>query len=478
MSVTERLARFALDLRLEDLPTRAVSTARLRILDTLAVALAGSRERCTFIALDAIREVGGRPAATVLAHGEGAAAPDAAFVNGVSAHALEFDDITSSAVTHTSACAVPATLALVEARGGSGRAFVEGYVVAFEVSTRLGWGMVDHLLPRGWHPNGVLAAIGCAAAGARLLGADLDQTRAAMGIGASCSSGIRKNVGTMTKPFHMGHGARNGVLAAMLAARGYTADLDILDETPSDLQLQGGRPGEGHGRFSFPATFVGPGNYDSAAMVRGLGEVYELATDSTITRFNPGSTFPRGAIDEAIALVTRHGIRPEDVERVDVGVTPLCLAIAPYGRPTTGLNARFSVPFSVAVAILDRRAGLRQFTDERVAQADVQALLDRVHVYVPDEYAAVTDGWRHDPLTPISARVVITLSDGRVLRGERHTTKGYPGAPPTWQDVVDKYAECAEGILSADQTQRTVAMVGEIERLADVRRLVAELVRR
>ncbi|MBI3968130.1 MAG: MmgE/PrpD family protein [Chloroflexi bacterium] len=476
MSVTERLARFALDLRLEDLPEPVREAARLRVLDTLAVGLAGVPEECTRIAADVVGELGGKPAATLWGQRERTSAPQAAFVNGVASHALEYDDITSSAVTHTSACAVPAMLAMVEMLGGSGRHLVESYVVAFELSTRIGWGLVQHLLPCGWHPNGVLAAIGCAAAGSRLLGADLSRTRMAMGIGASCSSGIRKNVGTMTKPFHMGHGARNGVLAALLGAKGYTADPSILEPTKSDLELQSGKPGEGHGRYSFPETFVGPGHYDLDAMVRGLGELYELGTDSTITRFHPGSTFPQAAIDETLELIDRHDVQPDQVVAVEVGVTPMCLSIAPYGRPSTGLNARFSVPYSIAVAILDRRAGITQYTDERVRQPDVQALFERVKVYVPDDFANVTGGWDGGRLTPVSARVAIRLADGQELRGERHTTQGYPGWPPTWNDVVVKFEECAAIVLSPAQIRRAVDLVANLESLPNVRTLTAELV--
>jgi 2-methylcitrate dehydratase PrpD len=401
----------------------------------------------------------------------------AAFVNGVSAHALEYDDITSSAITHTSASVVPAALALAEARGADGRALVEAYVAAFEVTTRIGWGTVQHLLPRGWHPNGVLGSIGCAVAGARLLGADLGAMRAAMAIGASSASGIRKNVGSMTKAFHMGHGARSGVVASMLAVRGFTADPRVLESESGDLRVEGGAPGIGHAHYSFPETFLGPGGYDLAAMVRGLGQVWELGTDGTITRFHPGSTFPQPAIDETLALVARHDVRAEEVVRVEVGVTPKCLSIASCGIPTDGHTARFSVAYSVAVAVLDRRAGVAQYSDERVGQPDVRAFLPRVHVHVPGDFAGATGGWGAGAVTPVSARITLRLADGRVLQGERHTTRGYPGWPATWTDVVAKYEECAASVLGADRARRSIEMIAEIERLPDVRRLTAELVR-
>jgi 2-methylcitrate dehydratase PrpD len=370
--VTERLARFALELRLDDLPQRVVDAARLRILDTLAVTLAGAGEPCSRIALDVAREVGGHPVATLIAHGERTSAPMAAFVNGIAAHALEYDDITSSAITHTSASVVPAVLALGEARGVDGRRCLESYIAGFEVTTRLGWGTVEHLLPRGWHPNGVLGAIGCAVAGARLLETDLDGIRSAMAIGASCASGIRKNVGSMTKPFHMGHGAESGVMAAMLAVHGFTADRNVLESEPSDLRLQAGIAGTGHAHHSFPETFLGPGRYDLDAMVRGLGEVFELATDGTITRFHPGSTFPQPAIDETLALVAQHDVRPDDVERVEVGVTPKCLSIASYRVLDPG-RVRRSIEM---IAAIEQLPDIRRLAAEL---ADRMATTNPVH---------------------------------------------------------------------------------------------------
>jgi 2-methylcitrate dehydratase PrpD len=473
--VTERLARFAIELTLADLPESVRRAARLRILDTLAVTVAGADEACTRMALDVAGELGGTPVATIVGHKERTSPAWAAFVNGVGAHALEYDDITSSAITHTSAAVVPAALALGEARGITGGQFLAAYIAGFEVATRIGWGVVQHLLPQGWHPNGVLGAIGCAVAGAHLLRLDLNGMRAAMGMGASCASGIRKNVGSMTKPFHVGHAAKDGVLAALLAARGFTADPNVLESEAGPFDLGSTAASTGHSHYSFPEAFVGAGRYDLAAMVRGLGEVYELGTDSTVTRFHPGSTFPQPAIDEVLALATRHGIRASEVKRVEVGVTPKCLSIAPYGRPTDGLNARFSVAYSVAVALLDGRAGVAQYTDERVRAADIKSFLDRVRVFVPDEFAGATGGWGESVVTPVSARVIIHLNDGRAVRGERHTTRGYPGWPATWDDVVAKYEECAQPLQSKATQRRVVEMVAELEELPDIRLLATEL---
>jgi 2-methylcitrate dehydratase PrpD len=465
MSITKELAQFALDLRLDKVPHEAVETAHVRILDTLGVALAGTPEACSRIATEVALESGATGDCTLIGANQTTSATHAALVNGVRAHALEFDDMTTSIVSHTSATVVPSVLALSEQLGVTGKQFLEAYIVGFEVTTRIGWSMGFNLLKHGWHPNGVLAVMGSAAAGARLLGANLDQTRAAIGIAASCSSGIRKNVGFMTKPLHMGHAAANGILAAQLASKGYTGDPDILERGPSSPTHKG------HAFFSFPETYVGEGDYDLAQITRNMGTEYELSSDSTITRFHPGSSFPQAAIDEVIALVTTHDVKPEQIEKIRLGVSPLCLVIASYAAPRTAFDARFSLKFAISAAALDRTVTIRQYTDERVQRADAQEMMRRIEAYVPDAFSKLTDRWTGSNPTPVSCIVEIVLKNGQVLKGGRDTTRGYPGAKATWHDAMEKYQSCASLVMSEAQIARSSALVRQVEDLESIREL-------
>lgn len=467
MTATERLAQFALDIRLENVPPEAVETAHVRVLDTLGVALAGTLEQCSRIATDVALESGAIGGCSLIGGKQTTSATQAAFVNGVRAHALEFDDMTTSIVSHTSATVVPSILALGEALEVTGKQFLEAYIAGFEVTTRIGWSVGFNLLKHGWHPNGVLAVMGSAAGGSRLLGADVNRTRAAIGIAASCSSGIRKNVGFMTKPFHMGHAASNGILAAQLARRGYTADPDILERGPSSETYKG------HAHFSFLETFVGAGDYDIAQITRRLGTEYELASDSTITRFHPGSSFPQAAIDEVIGLVSTSDVPAELIEKIRLGVSPLCLVIASYAAPQTAFDARFSLKFAISAAALDRAVTIRQYTDERVQRADMQAMMARIEAYVPDEFSELTDRWTGANPTPVSCIVEIFLKDGRVLKGRRDTTRGYPGAKASWQDAMEKYESCASTVMSPEQVIRSAKLVRSMAELKNVRELTA-----
>jgi 2-methylcitrate dehydratase PrpD len=472
MSATEQLAQFALSPKLSALPSDLVKQAKGRILDTVGVTLAGSIEDCTRIAADVAYSRGSESGCTVLGFPFALRATEAAFVNGVGAHALEYDDITSTAVTHTSACIVPGVLSLAEELGRSGQEVLEAFVVGFEVATRIGLAMRKTLLPRGWHPNGVLGVIGVAAAGARLLKLTQTQTCCALGIAASCSSGIRKNVGSMTKPFHVGHAASDGILAAKLAAKGFTADADVFSIASS--AGTSGQSAKGHGAFSFFEVFAGSSEYNLDHVVRALGESFELSTDSTITRFHPGSTFPQGAIDEIIDLVVAHDLRAEQISDMRVGVTPACRAIAPYGIPDNGLYARFSAPYTFAVAAIDREVAIRQYDDERVRAQDVQTLLRKVDVYIPDEFRSIGMDWDGSCLTPISCIVEIRCKDGKIISGRRDTTKGYPGTETTWDDLAKKYKACAIEVLSPEAVDLSLEGIESLESCSDIGKLLKQ----
>jgi len=475
LNVTERLARFALEFSLEAAPSVIKDKAKLRILDTLGVALAGSQQDCARIANQTDIELGSGGNATIIGKKRRSSCLQAAFLNGISSHALEFDDMTSSVITHTSATVLPSVLSLAEHVGASGSDLLAAYIVSFEISSRIGWGMKHNLLPRGWHPNGVLAGIGAAAGGARLLKSNVDQTRMAIGIAASCSAGLRKNVGSMTKPFHMGHAALNGVLAATLAKNGYTADQSIFEQSPSSLASVPSTAHLGHGHFSFPEVFAGTGGYDLSMVVDNIGEVYELGTDSTITRFHPGSTFPQAAVDETIAIVTANDVSPSSIKSIRVGVTPMCLSIAPYGKPSDGVFARFSAPYAIAVAAIDREVTIRQYTDERVNRSDVQSLIDRVSLYVPDDFKDVTQIWSSTPPTPVSCRVEIMTVDGSIHRGYRDTTNGYPGSETKLADVRTKFMECADSVISSNNVTGIIDMISDIEKLDSVDKMTSLL---
>lgn len=469
MSLTKRLAQFALDVRLEALPSNVVENAHMRVLDTIGVALAGLPEKAPRLATELALETAPSGPSTIIGSGKKTSVQQAAFVNGVAAHALEIDDMSTSTTSHTSATVLPAMLALAESKNFSGKRFLEAYIAGFEVTTRIGWSMGFNLLKHGWHPNGVLSVIGAAAGAAKLLDANVEQTCWAMGIAASCSAGIRKNVGFMTKPFHMGKAASDGILAAQLARKNYNSDPNILERGPSS------KTHIGHAHFSFPEVYVGEGDYDLSKIDRNLGTEYELDTDSTITRFHPGSSWPQAAIDEVIELARNNKIDPDSIEKIRLGVTPIVLTIASYAEPNTAIEARFSLRFAIAIAAIEKEVTLRQYTDAQVQNVKVKDMMKRIEAYIPDEFASVPFAWTETNPTPISCKVEIVLKDGRSFRGGRHTTRGYPGAPVKWNDVMEKFNECAAIVMPEKQTSTVAGLIRHITDLDNIGKLTAAL---
>jgi 2-methylcitrate dehydratase PrpD len=466
MGVTETLARLAIETPGDALPDEAIRSAKLRILDTIGIALAGSREESTRIALETVRHMGGNPTASVIGHADRTSAPLAGYVNGTSAHSQEFDDYTKG-VAHASVAMVPGALALAEERGLSGRALLEGFIVGFEVESRVARGLRPALLDRGWHPNGVVGAIGVAAAGARMWGLDVMRTRMALAVAASEASGLRKNVGSMGKAFHVGHGVRNGIFAALLAERGYKMDPDIIE--PSETAVAG------HESFGLAETFSGADGYDLSRMTDRLGERWELAENTTIVCFHPGSTAPAAAIDAALDVVSEHDLRPADIDRIDLEVTPPAYAMACYPEAPDPYRARYCLPWSVAVAVIDRRASLPQYSEERIARGDVQAFMPRVAVSVPPDFAHHKGQWGVDGVNWAETRIAFHMKDGRVLRHARSYARGWSEEPAGWDDIEGKFRECAEGVLSPSRCDNCLTMISNLESVEDITMLMEVL---
>jgi 2-methylcitrate dehydratase PrpD len=465
-NVTAKLARLAIDTRFEALPRAVTEIAKLRILDTIGIMLAGAHHPSTLISIDLVEHLGGNPAASLLGRAARTSAPLAGYVNGVAAAALEFDDLTKGVDSHLSSSIVPGALVVAEEFNLSGREFIASFVVGFEIAARVGRGLAPWLIDRGWHPNGVTGALGVAATSANLMRLDLTQTQMAIGIAASEASGVRRNVGSMGKAFHVGHGVRNGIFAAQLAKRGFQVHPDII----------AGEGTEGHGRYGFADTYAGVGNYRVHKMIDAIGVDWELTQDRTLVRLYPCSTAPGPAIDAMIDLTKKHDLRAHQIKHVTWETTPRCWEIAPYAAATDSFTAKFCLPYIMAVALIDRKAGIEQFKDGRVNQADVQHLAKRVSISVPEDFKRHTGAaWGENGVNWGEARLIVELTDGQVLRIARSFARGWPEDPAGWDDLADKYRECADGVLHRSQAEASMAIIKSLENTSSVSELVASL---
>jgi 2-methylcitrate dehydratase PrpD len=386
----------------------------------------------------------------------------------VSAHALEYDDLTPD-ITHLSSSMVPGCLAVAERCDLSGKQLVEAFALGFEVAGRIALGMKSlAMLDRGFHTPGIIGGLGVSAAASRLMGLDAMSARMAIGLMASSGTGIRKNVGSAGKAFHIGNGVRAGLLAASLARKGFSVDPDVIE---------GIDHGHGHERFGLAESYAGSGNYSLPKMVQNLGDKFALMRIPTMVRMHPCSTVNCVLIDGIIELAVRHDLLPRDIDSIDVSCHPRLRMIAPYLEPVDSYRAKFCPPYVVAAALVDRKVGLRQFTSERIRDPDILALMRRVAIRDRNDIQE-DHGWCNGEDNWCAVRISVRLRNGRIFEEHFSQAKGWPARPASWEDLCGKYEECADGILPRGQVKESIAMIGNLTELRSVRELMRLLAKR
>lgn len=446
MSLTRTLAEHVISTRFQDLPAEAVVQAKRAILDTVGVGLAGSREPAARIVAEIVQELGGRDQATAAGFGFRCSAPDAALINGTAAHALDYDDVTSSMRGHPSVPLAPAVLAVAERTGASGQEVIAAFVVGFELECKVGRGMGASHYGRGWHATSTLGTLGAAAASARLLSLNVEQTVMALGVATSMSGGLRRNFGTMTKPYHPGHAARCGIIAALLAARGFSADDDAIGAEMGFIDL-----------FT-------PDHDARPERVTGWGAPWEILSPGISVKKYPCCFQTHCALDAVLALRSAHGLTPETVESVEVHAPRGATVSLLHPRPRTGLEGKFSMEYTVSAALLDGRLTLATFEDGAVQRREAQALIPRVTT-------VLDDGAPSDPADGYAA-VTVRLRDGRSLTKRVEEPRGGPATPLSWAELTEKFRDCAAGVLSGADTEAAISLVDALDQQPDVRALM------
>ncbi|MCP5150086.1 MAG: MmgE/PrpD family protein [Ectothiorhodospiraceae bacterium] len=441
------LAERTLSLDPSALDPRTVAAATHYTIDALGVTLLGSGAEHTRLLLDTPGIAEGGPC-RIFGTTRRASALDAALVNGTASHAYDFDDFNELFGGHPSVPVLSAVLPLAEARGASGREVLAAYVAGVEAESRIAMGVHFHHYEKGWHPTSTLGTLGAAAGCGFLLGLDVPRLAHALSIAASLASGFKANFGSMTKPLHVGHSARNGVFAALVAERGFTASPRAFEHPQGFLEV-----------------FNGAGTYDVERM---LGRWYDpplvLEPGVSLKQFPCcGSTHP--AIAMALDLRRRHHIDPTTVTRVEVLTHPRRLPHTDKADPRNGLDGKFSMQYCVARALADGRVSLDHFEDEAVGDPAVRALMARVEVGVEPEMATRADRAfgavvtvHRDAAEPVSARV-----EHMVGRG--------PDNPMRDDELADKFHDCARRALAPDRARAALAAAHELDRLERVERL-------
>lgn len=449
MGTTEELAAWAVGIGYDQLPGAVVARSRAAIIDTTAAILAGVQEPVSRIVRDAAAEDGCRPVASQLGTGFRTSPENAALLNGVSGHALDYDDVSASIEGHPSVVVLPAALAAAEVAGGSGRDLLSAYAVGVEVMAKLALALGPAHYRAGWHATSTLGTLGAAAAAGRLLGLDPERMAAALGIAISEASGSRQNFGTMVKPLHAGHAACCGLQAARLARSGMTA---------SPIAIEG--------PIGFLALFSAGGQPGAPAH---LGEPWDLEAAGLSVKKYPCCFAIHRAADGLLAARAR-GLGPEQVEEISVTVPRGGLDPLIYERATTGLEGKFCMGYALAAALWDGGLGLDTFTEPMVARPQVQQLAERVRA-VEDPAFEV----RHNPIEEGHVDVEVRLKDGSLVTERVEQPLGSPLRPLPLEDLRTKYRDCAAAVLGRAQVESSLRALERLETLGSVTELITEL---
>jgi 2-methylcitrate dehydratase PrpD len=450
MTLARRLAEFTATLDLADVPAAVVDSVRWRTLDVLGIALAASTGEAAPALVGALDSWGATGDCTVIGAKRTAAAPLAILTNGALAHSLDFDDTHAASITHASAVVVPVALALGEAAGLDGRALVTAMVAGYESITRLGMAASGAFHARGWHATGVCGAFAAALVAGRIERLDRGQLTAALGIAGSFASGVMEYLedGSWVKRLHAGWAGQSGAVAATLARGGFTGPASILE-----------------GRFGFYRTYLGA--EPDAAPFDTLGTHWE--TPAIVFKPYPCCHLNHAYLDCALELRRAHGFEPGDVEavecRVPAGQVPIVCEPRPAKlRPRSSYDAQFSLPYSVASALLDGRVGLDTYAVERLAEPRRLALADRVsHAVDPDStFGRGFPGW-----------VRLRLRDGRTLEARVPDSRGSLARPLPEEAIADKFRDNASRALPPARVTELERLVRGLDTLADIRPILA-----
>jgi 2-methylcitrate dehydratase PrpD len=450
--LTNYVGTFVTQTKYQEIPAEVIELGKKSILDALGLALAGSRAESGSISRKYVEQAGVRNGkATVIGSAQRTSPRFAALLNGISIHADDFDDTQLAAakdrvyglLMHPTVPVLPAIFALAEQRAVTGKEWMLAYQVGAEVECKIAEAISPRHYQDGFHTTGTCGPFGSAAACAKLLKFDLPETLKTFGLAASQSGGLRENFGTMTKPFQAGHAAESGLVSAELVALGWTAAEQILEADRGFFHASGG-------------------SYDPSAIMDRLGKPWTFTTPGVSLKPYPSGSLTHPAMTELARLIEVHKLQAAQVEKVDIGANHNMTTTLLHHQPKTGLEAKFSMEFCLAILLLERKAGLGQFSDKVVQRSDVQEMIRRINFYVDPE--AENAGF--DKMTSI---LKVHLRDGRMITGRAEFAKGSPANPMSFDEAATKFRGCAEfAEWPKAKTEQIIALTKSLEAATDM----------
>ena len=455
MGATEKIARFIVDTGYEDIPRDAVEKAKRTALDCLGAALAGVVEPVSQAITGYVTKLGGPSQASVFGAGLKVSVQDAALANGVIAHALDYDDC-GVKIGHPSVLVLPAVLSLGEHLGASGQDILTAYIVGLEVEGKLALHADFKLMQARLNHQTWYGSIGAAAACAKLLRLDVAKTRMALGIGANFACGLSANHGSMAGAMAAGNACRNGVTAALMAQEGVTANPNIIEA-----------------KNGFYDTLVGRDHYDAERMADGLGDPFYIESPGIGLKKYPSCYHTHRALDGVFQLLGEHRLSDKDIVEVDVGTSERAMRVLAFSEPETPYQAKYSMPYCIAAAVVDHRITLDTFTAHKMEDRGIVEARKKVHLSFPDVpiWPGLADVGPDTEF--VGNPVTIQTTNGRSYSARVDIPRGDPALPLTDDELLSKYRDCGRSQLRPNDIERSVNLVLGLEKVTNIGTLMS-----
>jgi len=457
MGATEKIAQFIVDTSFEGIPRDAIEKTKRTALDCIGAALAGVGEPVSQTITGYATKLGGPAQAFVFGAGVRVSVADAALTNGCIAHALDYDDC-GVKIGHPSVLVLPAVLSLGERLGASGKDILTAYVIGLEIEGKLALHADFKLMQARLNHQTWYGSIGAAAACAKLLKLNIEKTRMALGIAANYACGLSVNHGSMAGAMAAGNACRNGVTAALMAQAGITAN-------PNMIEAKNG----------FYDTLVGRDHYDAERMADGLGNPFYIESPGIGLKKYPSCYHTHRALDGVFQLLNEHRLNDKEIDEIDVGTSERAMRVLAFTEPATPYQAKFSMPYCIAAAVVDQQVTLETFTPSKFEDRSIVQTRKKVHLSFPDVpiWPGLADVGPDTEF--VGNPVTIRTTDGRSYRARVDIPRGDPTLPLNDDELLTKYNDCARTQLRRDDIQRSVELILGLENITDIRRLTGAL---
>jgi len=451
MQITTRISEFVKNLSFDNIEKKTIEIVKKVVMDILGVTVAGSNTNTSAIMASFIHDFEGKAESYVIGKNPiKTSCLNAALANGVAAHAIDYDDIYPEMSGHPSAPLVAAIISLGQRERISGRKFLEAYIAGFEVESKLAATIFPEHDKKGWHSTSTTGVMGAAVASVKILDLDIKDINTTLGIAASLAGELRQNFGTMTKPLHVGNAARNGIFAALLARKGFSSYDNIIDTT-----------------YGFCKVFSGKDNFDFIELANSLGNPLELSLPGVGIKKYPSCYATHQAIDAVLYLINNYKFTPDDIEEIECKTAPRFHRVLNYHSPKTENEAKFSMEYCTARAVIDKRLGLEQFTLEKVNDLQVKNFEKRIkftiHPQLQDE-----EGFGF-------TTVDVLLNNGNKLSKSITRPKGAPVTTLSEEELVEKYIECTKNVLSEQKIKKSIDILKNLEKIENIEELIFEM---